>query len=94
MIKLYRTKNEPVGKNIENQLKELLVAHQVIILESNQLSLDLPPNTPLPAIKENEKVVIGQFAIEMFLKELEKDTRRWSWLQTDACYIDEDGENC
>ena len=94
MITLYHTPNTPSGDAVAARLKALLVAHKVVAVTPGKNPPSLPPDTPLPAIVENEQVFTGETEIETFLKELEKDAIRWSWFQSDSCYIDPDGETC
>ena len=94
MITLYMIPNTPAGVAVAVRLKEMLVAHKVVRVVVGETPPPLKPDTPLPAIVENEQIVSGETALETYLKELERDTIRWSWFQSDSCYIDPDGETC
>jgi glutaredoxin len=94
MIELYRPVHCPDCTKIEETLKELVVAHKIITLESGQSMAKLTPGTPLPAIKDNEQIFTGQAAIDAYLADLEKIVADWRRFQSDACYIDDDGKIC
>jgi hypothetical protein len=94
MIELYRPVGCSICAEFEATLKEMVVAHKVIVVEKNQNSGALPPETPLPALKENGHIVAGPAAIAAHLQELEKFVADWRRFQTDACYIGDDGGPC
>ena len=94
MIKLYRPADCPACADIEAALKELVVAHQVIVVEAGQAVADLSPEVTLPAIRENGRTVSGPGAISTYLKELEKFAADWRRFQSDSCYLDDDGQTC
>lgn len=94
MIELYHTPNCPSGREIEAALQELVVAHRVISVEPGRQPEALPPDTPLPALKENGQLISGQDAIQAHLEELARLVADWRRFQTDACYIDNEGEVC
>ena len=93
MIELYRTSNQNC-EDAENALREMVLAHKIIIVEQGQLPAGLPVDTPLPALKDNGQIITGQAAIKAYMPELEKEVERWRKFQGDSCYIDEDGNNC
>jgi hypothetical protein len=94
MIELYRPVECAICAEIEAALKEMVVAHKVIVVEKNQNSEILPPETPLPALKENGQIISGQGAIVAHLQELEKFVANWRRFQADSCYLDDDGRMC
>jgi glutaredoxin len=94
MIELYRPANCSVCPDIESTLKELAVAHKIIIVEPGQRSDTLVADTSLPAIKEGGKFISGTEAITTYLRELENFVADWRRFQSDACYMDKDGETC
>ena len=93
MIELYRPPECPACAEIEAALQELVIAHEVIVVKPEQRSDLLPADTPLPAIKDDHKIISGP-AITPYLKELEKFVADWRRFQGDTCYIDEDGSVC
>jgi hypothetical protein len=48
----------------------------------------------LPVIRENSRLISGKESLLAYLDELEKLVEDWRRFQSDACYIDEDGELC
>jgi len=94
MIELYRSIDCSTCAEIEAALKEMVVAHKVITVEAEEEYEALPTDTPLPALKDNGKIITGQRAIAAYLKELEQFVADWRRFQSDACYIDDEGEVC
>ncbi len=94
MIELYRPVDCLTCIDIEVALKEMVVAHKIMIVSEDDTPDCLPANTPLPALKDNGEIITGQPAITAHLKELEEFVAEWRRFQSDACYIDDDGETC
>jgi glutaredoxin len=94
MIEFYRRVDCPTCADIEAVLKELVVAHKVVVVEEGQAAAELKLDVSLPAIKDNGQVISGPTAIAAYLKELEKFVAGWQRFQSDSCYIDDDGTTC
>ncbi|MCK6628581.1 MAG: hypothetical protein L6R45_25810 [Anaerolineae bacterium] len=94
MIKLYRPADCPDCAEIEAALQEMVVAHQVIVLEGGQMAAELGPKVALPAIRENNRTVSGPEAINTYLKELATFVANWQRFQSDSCYLDNEGQTC
>jgi glutaredoxin len=94
MIKLYRPVDCPDCADIEAVLKELVVAHKVVVVEAGQAAAELNPDIALPVIKDNGRVISGPTAIATYLSELEKFVADWQRFQSDSCYLDDDGATC
>ncbi len=94
MIELYRPTNCPTCAGIVSALKELVVAHKIIVVEPGQQPDTLAADTPLPAIRDEGQIISGQEAITTYLWELEKIVADWRRFQSDACYIDDNGDTC
>lgn len=94
MIKLYRLANCPACAEIEAALREMVVAHQVIVVEEEHAPAELGTEISLPAIRENNHLVSGPAAISAYLEELAQFTARWRRFQSDTCYIDDNGQVC
>ena len=94
MIELYRLADSHPGDAIEAALREMVVAYKRIVVEPEQAPADLPAGTTLPAIRHDERLISGQTALVAYLSELEQFVADWRRFQSDACYIDEDGEVC
>jgi hypothetical protein len=92
VIQLIRTEKSVEGEQVQEALKELVVAHQVVTLAPGVSS---PLNgTPLPAIVDGDRVISGQAALDAYLAELGEVTARWRRFQADACYLDDEGNVC
>lgn len=89
MIELYRPPECPACAEIEAALKEMVIAHKVIVVEPDGPATKAAPTVPLPALKENDRVISGQAAITAYLKALEAFVAGWQRFQSDACYCDE-----
>lgn len=89
-IEFYRRADCPGCANIEAALKEMVIAHKVIVVEPGQPVAGLDPAVSLPAMKDSGQVISGQAAIVEHLKELERFVENWRRFQADACYCDED----
>ncbi len=94
MIELYRPVDCAVCADLEAALRELVVAHRVVVVEANQTPAELGPDIPLPALKENGQLVYGAQAIAAYMGELERFVANWRRFQSDSCYIDDEGQIC
>ena len=94
MIYVYKPTNCADCANIEETLKELVVAHKIITLQPGQQTDALTPDTPLPAIKDQGEIITGKAEIAVYLLKLEKIVADWRRFQSDACYVDEDSGIC
>ncbi|MDX1521002.1 MAG: hypothetical protein R3264_05210 [Anaerolineae bacterium] len=90
MIELYRPHDCAACADYETALKEMVIAHKVIVVENDQMPEGLPNDAELPALKDNGEVITGQAAITARLKELQKFIHDWNMFQGDACYVEED----
>jgi hypothetical protein len=94
MIEFYRPADCENCEIIEEALTEMVIAHKVIVVEPGQPPKGLPAGTPLPALVDNGQIFTGSAELAAHLKELEKVVADWPRFQSDACYIDDDGEVC
>lgn len=94
MIELYRSAHSEAGANAEHVLKELVLAHRVVVVEPGQSPEGLPPDTPLPALKDEGQIYSGEDALKQHLRALEIIVDEWRKYQSDSCYIDSDGNTC
>lgn len=93
MIKLYLKAPCALSDRIEQKLKQLVTAHQVIDV-AGEASIDgLPADIEFPVLKEGSQIVHGVAAIDAYLANLESVMRDWQKYQSDSCYSD-DGEIC
>lgn len=72
---------------LEEHLKELVVAHRVEVHQSEGTPV------PLPAILEGGKWTPGS-EFGPYLSDLRSTLREWRKFQADACYVDDDGGIC
>ena len=94
MIEFYRPADCDSCEEIEAALQEMIIAHKVIVVKPGQRPDTLPVNTPLPALKDNGQIISGRTALTAYLRELEEIVADWRRFQSDACYIDDEGEVC
>ena len=94
MLQFYRTANCAGCAEIEAALQEMVIAHKIITVTSEKPPESLPANTSLPAIRDNGQIISGPEAIATYLKELAKFVADWRRFQSDACYLDDEGEVC
>ena len=94
MIEFYRPTDCDTCETIEEALKEMVIAHKIIVVEPGQQPEQLPMGTPLPALIDSGRVFSGRPALAEHLQELEKIVADWRQFQSDACYIDDEGEVC
>jgi glutaredoxin len=94
VIKFYRPRDCPDCADIEAILQELVVAHQVIMVEEDKFRGDLSPEVALPAIEDDGQIISEPAAISAYLKELEKFVADWRQFQSDSCYVAGDGQIC
>ena len=93
MIKLYRKENSAQADMIEAEFRELVLGYDRVVFTSNEAEKLFGAERTLPVITNNERVVSGD-AIPSYIKELTQLTRDWYRFQSDACYVDDDGETC
>ncbi len=94
MTTLYRKSNCSFYDEIEEELKELVIAHSVINIENDESINRNYKHTPLPFIEDDGKIISGFEEMQRYLEELKKFVSLWRKYQTDACYINDDGETC
>ncbi len=89
MITLYRKPGCGFCDEIEEELKELVITFDVVNVDKN-----FPKEITLPAIKDDDKMISDYENIKKYMNDLTKFVELWRKYQTDACYIDDDGEIC
>jgi glutaredoxin len=94
MITLYRTKSCPGCQAIEETLKELCLAHKVVIVRGPEGLPKLPDNGASPPLLiDDGQAIQGSRNIIEHLNELEEFKKLWEKFQSDVCYCDENGNN-
>lgn len=94
MITLYRKPNCPVCDEAEERINDLVIKHVVVDVEMLGMPKELPEDTELPVIQDDEKFIVGEREVKAYLPKLEKYVEEWNKFQSDACYIDGDGGLC
>jgi hypothetical protein len=94
MIEFYRTANSADGDRIEELLKKLVLAHNVIIVKPGNWPVNLPPDTSLPALIDSKKIISGTVNLNNHLDWLGRMAYEWHTYQGDACYIIDDDDTC
>ena len=93
MLLFYRSPDCPQCSHIEETLKELTIAHRVVLIQNKgEDGEKLPKGAKLPLLQDEAEVFVGIDDILKRLTELEKFKELWDTFQSDACYCDEDGE--
>lgn len=88
MITLYRRSDSRRADEIEEQLRELVVAHRVVDVDE---SGEQPPaEADMPVITETGRVYADPRSIRDFLAELRKELELSRIFSADACYVDPD----
>lgn len=81
MLTLVRPIESQLADEIEEQLKDMVAAYEVM---SNVA-------TSLPYLLESGKVIKGKEAVASFLLTLEKELNWMRSISADSCYLDPDG---
>jgi hypothetical protein len=93
MIKLYREENSASADAIEAEFRELVLGYDRVVIQSRAAAALFGADTSLPVITNNTRIVSGE-AIPAYIEELTRVMRAWQLFQSDACYVDENGETC
>lgn len=94
MILLYRKTSSRLADEIEARLNALVLAYRVVLMDEQGGTANEPTPRSLPAIEESGRRIGGRRQISAYLDELEMAVEEWRRFQTDACYLDEEGETC
>ena len=93
MIKLYREENSAQADIVEAEFRELVLGYDRVVMDASEARRLFGADITLPVITNNERIVSGE-GIKTYIKELTQLVRDWRRFQSDACYVDEDGESC
>ena len=91
MITLFRRPDCYACDEAEEKIKELVIKHVVVDVELLGMPKELPEETEMPVIKDEEKLIIGHEEVKAYLPKLEKYVEQWNKFQGDTCYADDDG---
>lgn len=81
MIKLHRKPDDSKADKIEDQFKNLTLAYDTVVIESES------ERKNLPKIEDGDTTVSGDRKIEEWLIELEADLKWQRSLSGDGCFI-------
>ncbi len=87
MITLYRVDQCDACDEVQETLRELVVAHQVVDVEKERPTA--LANKELPVIADGAKLVSGEPALHDYLAELTRELEQWRKFQSDVCYVDD-----
>ena len=93
MIKLYREENNPQADTIEAEFRDLVLAYDRVIVDSDNAAQLFGGKTLLPVITDNERVVSNS-GTPAYIKELAQLMHDWQLFQGDYCYVDDNGDTC
>ena len=88
MLILYRSATCSFCDEVEEQLKELVLAHRIV--RADTAAGALLPDAPLPVLKEGRNLHSGEAAIKAFMKDLRQEVVLGRQFQSDACYLNPD----
>jgi len=94
MLTLYRKPDDELGLLIENKLRDIVIAHNVKIVQSKE---EIPSNKghdTLPLLIDNGKCISGEKELIRHIEDLKKLMKDWDKFQSDACFMDDDGTLC
>lgn len=90
MIVLHRRKKDTYADELEDKLRNLVVAYRTAIHEQGSTGTE-----SLPYINESGKIIAGKNEINQYFVDLEKELAWQRSLSGDGCYIDpESGKVC
>ncbi len=95
MLELYCTPDFADCNDLETQLRELGLDFRLICLPDDSC---LPGAESLRlagvALRNGVRLVNGVSAVAAYIEELRYAVENWNWFASDACYVDDSGENC
>ena len=86
MIEIYTAPDYAGSLDLESELGELGLEYQKIPAA--------PGEAEEIAIRNGVRLVSGEAAVVAYLDELRYAVENWNWFASDACYVDDSGENC
>lgn len=86
MLEIYTASEYTGPLDLEFELRELGLEYKRIFAA---------PEEPAEiAIRNGVRRVSGEAAVAAYLEELRYAVENWNWFASDACYVDDSGENC
>ena len=94
MLVFYRTKACPRCDEVEERLRDLVVAYQVIYVDQNEAGGTWSGGT-VPLLKEGDRIYATAAAVDQYLEALTAELALSRTYQSDACYLEPvDGKTC
>lgn len=94
MIQLYRTFESPLADDIEAGLQEIRMAHEVVVVDSQDSIPHETSGAALPLVVDGDDVVSGKEALETYIEEQQQLMKDWYSVQSGACHVEDDGTIC
>jgi len=94
MIEVFRQTESDEADWVEAELKEMVLGYQCVIIDEAKAASELGRSVTLPAVRQDGKIFYGRQDLLSFLRDLEQFAVDWRAFQSDACYLDKDGEVC
>lgn len=95
MLVLYRRQEDPAADELEERLRELVLAHRVVQVDEGQPLPDGTVPAAWPVLCESHARYEGMAAIQEFLEALAYEVTLNRQFQSDACYLDpDDPDHC
>ncbi|MDQ7040157.1 MAG: hypothetical protein Q9M35_04390 [Rhodothermus sp.] len=96
MLILYRQREDPVADELVERLRELVLAHRVILVDDGRALPDGSMPIAWPVLTEGSGARYeGADAIQAFLDALAYEVTLNRQFQSDACYLDpDDPDHC
>ena len=95
MLELFCTPEYGYCDDLEGKLRELELEYRMVTLPDGSL---IPGEGALRlagvALRNGVRLVSGQAEVAAYIEELRYAVENWNWFASDACYVDDSGENC
>jgi hypothetical protein len=92
MLTLYRPPDDSWADDIEAALDEMVIAYETTVISGEANRPD--DVSDLPALRDDGEVITGKENLREHLGHLRALMADWDRFQSDACYVDDDGEIC
>jgi len=94
MPMLYRDAESAEADRIEDELRDLAIKFDVRVAGRDERPEELPSDADTPALVDEGSVFTSPEAISQRIEHLGRVVEQWNKYQSDACYIDENGNVC
>lgn len=90
MLTFYKNTSTLFTRRIEEKLKEMVIAHEVVETDNNGSLPDTFTKNQLPALNDGHQSWTSREKIEEILDELHRELKLSRSMQSDACHLDPD----